>query len=151
MKPESKTTLKIGNTVIDAEDLDQEEKTAFIEFAIHLAAPRIAELPVEANKAQIEDEEKEPKTTEHDTLLFDMPPVLTVQEVAKYLRVSNGKVYDMCRIYGGDFFPHFKVGNRFKIPRNEFIEWLREGGMEGYHKKIAEIETKRAQKKSPLS
>lgn len=42
MKPETK--LKIGDTVIDARDLDHDEKVAFIEFAIHLAAPRIARL-----------------------------------------------------------------------------------------------------------
>ncbi len=149
MKPEAKATLKIGNTVIDAEDLDQDEKIAFIEFAIHLAAPKIAELLTEAKK--IEVFEKQPKTTEHDSLLFDMPPVLTVQEVAEYLRISNSKVYEMCRLYGGNYFPHFKVGNRFKIPRIEFIEWLKEGGMDGYNKKITEVELKRAQKKSPLS
>ncbi len=76
-----------------------------------MAAPRIAQLL--AGEVQTEEE---PKITDTDHLLFEMPPTLTVKEVAEYLRVSPRKLYDMCRIYQGKFFPHFRVGKNFKIP-----------------------------------
>lgn len=129
MKPETK--LKIGDTVIDARDLDHDERVAFIEFAIHLAAPRIAELLA----GEIERSE-EPKTKEHDNLLFDMPPTLTVKEAAEYLRVSPSRIYEMCRIHHGKFFPHFKVGKSIKVPRDKFIGWINNGGLV----RIAELE-----------
>ena len=138
MKPQTK--IKIGDTVIDASDLDYDEKVAFIELAIHLAAPRIAHLL--AGELQAE----EPKTTETDHLLFEMPPTLTVKEVAEYLRVSPSKIYDMCRIYHGKFFPHFRVGKNFKIPRDKFIEWINNGGLDYYQQGVASEDLKREQK-----
>lgn len=137
MKPETK--LKIGDTVIDARDLDHNEKVAFIEFAIHLAAPRIAELL--AGEVQTE----ELKTTEHDNLLFEMPPTLTVQEVADYLRVSKSRIYEMCRIHHGKFFPHFKVGKSIKVPRDKFIDWINNGGLDHYQQGVASEGLKRQQ------
>ncbi len=138
MKPENK--LKIGDTVIDARDLGHDEKVTFIEFAIHLAVPRIAQLLAGEVKTE------EPKTAEHDNLLFEMPPTLTVQEVAEYLRVSPSKIYDMCRTYHGKYFPHFKVGNRFKIPRDKFIVWLNSGGLDYYQQGAATEDLKRQHK-----
>lgn len=146
MKPETRTTIKVGGTVINAQDLEQDEKVAIIELAIHLAAPQIANILA---GAPIKSENVTLVTTEHDKLHFDLPPVLSVQEVAEYLRISKQKIYEMCRVYGGEFFPSFKIGNRFRINRDEFIEWLRNGGMNNYEEKIAALEAKRAQKKSP--
>lgn len=147
-KPETRTTIKIAGTVINVEDLEQEEKVAIIELAIHLAAPQIANLLAgQPLKTEID----EPKTTEHDEKLFDMPPVLSVQEVADYLRISKQKIYEMCRAYGGELFPSFKIGNRFRINRDELLEWLKGGGMQNYEDKIAALEVKKAQKKSPTS
>lgn len=130
MKPETQTKLKIGETIIDVQDLEYEEKVAFIEFAIHIAAPKIAQILVE------KIEKVGAKTTEHDNLLFEMPPTLTVREVADYLRVSTSKVYEMCQRYHGKFFPHFKVGNRYKIPRDKFVEWLNNGGLGYYEQQV---------------
>jgi len=151
MKPESKTTIKIGNAVLNAEDLDHEDKAAIIELALHLAAPKIAALLVGSISKEIENEEenKSRETNKHDKLLFEMPEVLTVQEVADYMRVCKSKVYEMCRAYGGELFPNFKVGNRYKIPRNEFIEWLNMGGMHSFDKQIEDLRVKKNKKESP--
>ena len=151
MKPETKTTIKIGDTVIDAEDLSQEERSAIIELAIHLAAPKLSELlaGVVSKKAS-ENKVDEYSTSEHDKLLFELPPILSVQEVAEYLRVSKQKIYEMCRAYDGNLFPSFKIGNRFRIDRTEFIEWLKNGGMNNYEEKIAANRVKKAQKKRPI-
>ena len=147
-KPETRTTIKIGDTVINIEDLEQDEKVAIIELAIHLAAPQIASTLA---GVQVQKEVEERVTTEHDKMLFDMPPILSVQEVADYLRISKQKIYEMCRAYGGELFPSFKIGNRFRIDRDEFLEWLKDGGMSKYEDGIAAREVKKAQKKSPIS
>ena len=140
------TTIKIGDTVINADDLKQEEKAAIIELAIHLAAPQIANYLA---GVPLKTETQTPVTTEHDKILFELTPVLSVQEVADYLRISKQKIYEMCRAYGGKLFPSFKIGNRFRIDRDEFLEWLRSGGMNNYEEKIAALEAEKAQKKSP--
>jgi hypothetical protein len=44
-KPQTVTKLKLPDgTVIDADALDQEDKEAYIEFAIHLMAPQLAKM-----------------------------------------------------------------------------------------------------------
>lgn len=145
MKPETRTTIKVGGTIINAHDLEQDEKVAIIELAIHLAAPQIANMLA---GVPIKTEAEAPITTEHDKLHFDLPPVLSVQEVADYLRISKQKIYEICRAYGGELFPSFKIGNRFRIDRDDFVEWLRNGGMNNYDEKIAALDVKRAKKKA---
>ena len=140
MKPETCTKIKIGDAIVDAQDMDRDEKIAFIEFAIHLAAPRIAQILA----GELEKVVKKP--TENDNLLFDMPPTLTVQEVASFLRTSPSTIYEMCRIYHGKFFPHFKIGNRYKIPRDKFIEWLNNGGLDNFKQQVASGDSKRLNK-----
>ena len=51
-------------------------------------------------------------------------PVLTVAEVARYLRVSPVSVYQW--INQGRF-PHRRVGSRRLIPRDEFMKWFKSG------------------------
>ena len=132
MKPKTIAKLKFTDgTIIDAEDLDYEEKVAYIEFAIHLAAPILAKTIAGA----VSQDKDKPVTTPNDNLHFDLPQNLTAKEAADFLRVSPGKIYEMTRIYNGKYFPHVKVGSKIIIPRNSFIEWINEGGIDGYRRK----------------
>ena len=49
-------------------------------------------------------------------------PVLTVQEAAKYLKISTDTVYVLVR---SQTFPAIKVGNSWRILHKELDEWLK--------------------------
>jgi len=53
----------------------------------------------------------------------ELPVALTVSEVQKVLRISRGGAYQL--IHREDF-PTVKIGRRYIIPRDKFIEWLEE-------------------------
>jgi len=48
--------------------------------------------------------------------------VLTLEEVAEYLRLSKKTVYKMAR--SGEL-PAFKAGNHWRLKRPELDEWIR--------------------------
>jgi PTS system nitrogen regulatory IIA component len=48
--------------------------------------------------------------------------VLTLEEVAKYLRLSKKTVYKMAR--AGEI-PAFKAGNHWRVKRPELEAWIR--------------------------
>ncbi|MCU5202483.1 helix-turn-helix domain-containing protein [Bacillus paranthracis] len=52
----------------------------------------------------------------------DYPAVLNVDYVAKKLDVSNSTVYEIMRHKG---FPLIKIGNRKRVLREEFFNWLK--------------------------
>ena len=58
----------------------------------------------------------------NDTLQ-DLPPYLTVMEVAALLRIGRSMAYDMARL--GEI-PVLKVGRVVRIPRDAFLSWLKE-------------------------
>lgn len=47
--------------------------------------------------------------------------ILTVDEAAKYLRCSRGKVYELHRDFG---LPFVRIGRRNFIRRNKLDAWL---------------------------
>ena len=47
--------------------------------------------------------------------------MITVREIAKYLRVSLPSAY---KLVNTGTIPHVKVGNRYIIPRDAFLFWL---------------------------
>lgn len=47
--------------------------------------------------------------------------VLTLDEVAQYLRVSKNTAYALCVSAG---FPAVKVGRRIRVPLQAFEQWL---------------------------
>ena len=49
----------------------------------------------------------------------ELPDVLTVQDLQKYLRVGKDKAYQV-----GKEIPHFKNGNRMMFPKERVREWL---------------------------
>lgn len=48
-----------------------------------------------------------------------LPAILTVPEVADFLRVGEAVVYEAIR----QGLPHFKLGRLIRIPRDQFLEW----------------------------
>lgn len=148
-KPQTATKLRLPDgSVIDAEVLDQEDREAYIEFAIHLAAPKLAKL-LAGELSSVKQRDKTVLSQKYDDLYFNLPVTLTVKEAAEFLRCSTYKIYEMCRIYQGRFFPHVRLGSRVVIPRAGFIQFIEAGGLEGYRKKIedADVERKRQEEK----
>lgn len=76
------TKLKFPDgTIIDGYSLSPEERTAFTEFAIHLAAPSLAQnLVMGFNKQKV----NEKPSNKHDNLYFVLPTTLTAKEAARF-------------------------------------------------------------------
>jgi excisionase family DNA binding protein len=53
----------------------------------------------------------------------ELPTIMTVREVAGYLRMHEMTIYRMAR--QGDI-PAYKVGNRWRFNRERIQSWLRE-------------------------
>ncbi len=53
----------------------------------------------------------------------ELPTIMTVREVAGYLRMHEMTIYRMAR--QGDI-PAYKVGNRWRFNRTRLEDWLRE-------------------------
>ncbi len=53
----------------------------------------------------------------------EQPTIMTVREVAQYLRMHEMTIYRMAR--EGDI-PAYKVGNRWRFNRSRLEEWLSE-------------------------
>lgn len=53
----------------------------------------------------------------------ELPTIMTVREVAGYLRMHEMTIYRMAR--QGDI-PAYKVGNRWRFNRMRLEDWLRE-------------------------
>lgn len=47
--------------------------------------------------------------------------MITVKEIAKYLRLSLPTVY---RLVNAGTIPHVKIGCRYIIPRDAFLSWV---------------------------
>lgn len=139
-KPQTSIILRLPDgSVIDADTLDQEDKEAYIEFGIHLAAPMLAKM-LASKLSFVKQKDKTEYSQKNNDLYFNLPVTLTVKEAADFLRCSTYKIYEMCRIYQGRFFPHVRLGSRVVIPRAGFIEFIEAGGLERYKKKIEEAD-----------
>ena len=53
----------------------------------------------------------------------DLPLMLNVQMIADVLGISRSKAYELV---SSDGFPSLKLGNRIIVPREQFMEWVRE-------------------------
>ena len=53
----------------------------------------------------------------------DLPLMLNVQMVANILGISRTKSYVLVSSKG---FPSLKLGNRIVVPKDQFIEWIRQ-------------------------
>jgi excisionase family DNA binding protein len=50
--------------------------------------------------------------------------VLTIKEVAQYLRLSEAKVYEMAR---NGSIPAFRIGKSWRFQRDSLMAWIRRG------------------------
>lgn len=53
----------------------------------------------------------------------DLPLMLNVQMIANILGISRTKSYELVSPKG---FPALKLGNRIVVPKDQFIEWIRQ-------------------------
>ena len=53
----------------------------------------------------------------------DLPLMLNVQMSANILGISRTKSYELVSSKG---FPSLKLGNRIVVPKDQFIEWIRQ-------------------------
>jgi len=60
---------------------------------------------------------------ENDTQLNDQ--VLTIREVAQYLRLSEAKIYELAR---NGTIPALRIGKSWRFQKELLIEWVRKGG-----------------------
>lgn len=66
----------------------------------------------------------------------DLPLMLTVTDVAAVLGISRTGAYELVRQEG---FPSFSIGKRIIVPKEQFIQWIREhtpGGTKALHTEI---------------
>lgn len=133
------TMLKLDNgVVIDSEELTSDQREAYIEFAIHLAAPRIAKLLAHCEFTSRTEEIRTANPINED--FFKYPPMMTVKQAAELLSVGESTVREMERRWQGKFFPAVRMGNSIRIPRDELIQWVKEGGINKYKEEIAKAD-----------
>ena len=51
-----------------------------------------------------------------------MEPILTIPEVAKYLKISKAKIYYMVN---RKQLPHIRIGKNIRVYEYQLIEWLK--------------------------
>lgn len=54
---------------------------------------------------------------------MDLPLMLSVPEVGEVLGISRAGAYELVRSKG---FPKVKIGNRIVVPKDKFIQWIKE-------------------------
>lgn len=62
-----------------------------------------------------------------NSLETNLPPVLTVEEVASLLRISRGAAYQA--IHRGEIPGARRVGRSFRVSRDAVLAWLGQGGV----------------------
>ena len=62
---------------------------------------------------------KSSQAAQLDDPYSQLPAILTVPEVADFLRVGEAVVYDAIR----QGLPHFRMGRLIRIPRDAFLAW----------------------------
>jgi len=51
----------------------------------------------------------------------DAPDIMTVKEMASFLKLGISKSYELCRIKG---FPSISFGKKIRIPKEALREWI---------------------------
>jgi len=52
---------------------------------------------------------------------FNLPPVLTAEDIQKYLNVSKSKAYNLFKLKG---FPTITIGGTKRVNKDDFLNWL---------------------------
>ncbi|QKE74739.1 DNA-binding protein [Arthrobacter citreus] len=53
----------------------------------------------------------------------DLPQVLRAEDIAKYLRISSRRAYEIFDVVG---FPKMLIGRSKRVEREKFLDWLDE-------------------------
>lgn len=64
------------------------------------------------------------KSTQQETRATSQEDVLTIDGLAKYLKVSNGWVYQNV-----NKIPHARLGSLYRFHKNVINDWLANGGI----------------------
>lgn len=56
-------------------------------------------------------------------MVDSLPPVLTVNEAARVLRIGRDRTYELCR---EKIIPHVRIGRSIRIPRDALLRWIDE-------------------------
>lgn len=65
--------------------------------------------------------------------LYEYPPVMTVPEVQKMLRIGRSAAYRLvAKGWKEKTFPVIKVGDTYRVPRDAFICWMEEYSKESW-------------------
>lgn len=59
--------------------------------------------------------------------LESLPEILTAQDIASYLRISRGSVYEFLKLkpeHGG--IPNIAIGLSKRVEKNDFIKWMKD-------------------------
>ncbi len=59
-------------------------------------------------------------------VLFVDEDLMTVEDVARFLKVPESWVYERIRRRGIDRLPHFKIGKYLRLSEREIAIWLKE-------------------------
>ena len=51
----------------------------------------------------------------------DMEKLLTIKDVQEHLQLGRNRVYQLIKI---ESFPKIKIGNTYRIPKREYLEWV---------------------------
>lgn len=142
------TMLKLEDgVVIDSQELTEEQRIAYIEFAIHLAAPKLAKL---LSETSIGTTNKENTSNVANEALFKYPAMMTVKQAAEFLNVSDSTVREMERRWHGKFFPAVRMGNSIRIPRDELVQWIKDGGINKYRDEVARADAEYEEEKRKM-
>lgn len=69
----------------------------------------------------INNEKKQQKNTIRS--IDDLPPILTAQDIANYLRISERRAYEIMELKS---FPLIRLGRSKRANRESFMRWLQE-------------------------
>ena len=76
--------------------------------------------------------------------------MMTVKQPAEFLSVGESTVREMERRWHGKFFPAVRMGSSIRIPRDELIQWVQDGGINKYKEEIAKADAEYEEKKRCL-
>lgn len=60
---------------------------------------------------------------EKENLLDTLAEVLTMEDIARYLRISRSAAYELPHLPG---FPAIRLGRTIRVIREPFLKWLEE-------------------------
>jgi excisionase family DNA binding protein len=66
----------------------------------------------------------------------DLPDVLTIPEMAKFLQIGITKAYEMSHWRG---FPAVRIGRAIRVPKKALLEWLEQQHQQEQEPKLTAI------------